>query len=100
MENMNITDTDVIAFYKDHPELDINHINRVFIDILKQLSINFSRTLDNTMTTQILSIVSDIKGELYKLNSDIAIKLNDVKKDYIEDIKTLFSHSELSTQEK
>lgn len=100
MENMNITDTDVIAFYKDHPELDINHINRMFIDILKQLSINFSRTLDNTMTTQILSIVSDIKGELYKLNSDIAIKLNDVKKDYIEDIKTLFSHSELSTQEK
>jgi hypothetical protein len=97
---MNITDTDVIAFYKDHPELDINHINRMFIDILKQLSINFSRTLDNTMTTQILSIVSDIKGELYKLNSDIAIKLNDVKKDYIEDIKTLFSHSELSTQEK
>jgi hypothetical protein len=97
---MNITDTDVIAFYKDHPELDINHINRVFIDILKQLSINFSRTLDNTMTTQILSIVSDIKGEVYKLNSDIAIKLIDVKKDYIENIKTLFSHSELSTQEK
>jgi regulator of sigma D len=52
------------------------------------------------MTTQILSIVSDIKGELYKLNSDIAIKLIDVKKDYIENIKTLFSHSELSTQEK
>jgi len=100
MENMNITDTVVIAFYKDHPELDINHINRVFIDILKQLSINFSRTLDNTMTTQILSIVSDIKGEVYKLNSDIAIKLIDVKKDYIENIKTLFSHSELSTQEK
>jgi len=97
---MNITDSDVISFYKDHPELDINHINRIFIDILKQLSINFSRTLDNTMTTQILSIVADIKGELYKLNSDIVLKLNDVKKDYIDNIKTLFSHSELSTQEK
>jgi len=55
------------------------------------------------MTSQILSIVSDLKGELYKLNSDVSTKLlqlNDAKKDYINDIKTLFSHSELSTQEK
>jgi hypothetical protein len=59
--------------------------------------------MDTTMTSQILSIVSELKGELYKLNSDISnkiLQLNDAKKEYINDIKTLFSHSELSTQEK
>jgi hypothetical protein len=55
------------------------------------------------MTSQILTIVSDLKGELYRLNSDISTKLlqlNDARKDYISDMKTLFSLTELSTCDK
>ena len=103
MENITITDKKIISFYNENPHLDIENINHIFIDILKQLSTNLSSKLDNTMTSQILNIVSDLKGELYKINSDISTKLlhlNDAKKDYINDIKTLFSHAELSTQEK
>lgn len=103
MESITISDKKIISFYKENPQLDINMMNHIFIDILKQLSTNLTSKMDNTMTSQILSIVSDLKGELYKINSDISTKLlqlNDAKKDYINDIKTLFSHSELSTQEK
>ena len=99
-ENIIITDKKIIAFYKENSHLDITNINHIFIDILKQLSTNLSSKIDNTMTAQILSIVSDLKGELYKINNDITVKLNDAKKEYINDIKSLFSHSELSTQEK
>jgi len=100
MENLTIIDKTVIAFYKENPHLDVNNINCIFIDILKQLSTNLSSKIDSTMTTQILSIVSELKGELYKLNSDIStklLKLNDAKREYISDIKELFSHSQLST---
>jgi conjugal transfer/entry exclusion protein len=103
MENLTITDSNVLAFYKENPHLDINHMNHIFIDILKQLSTNLSSKIDNAMTSQILTIVSDLKGELYKLNADISTKLlqlNDAKKDYINDIRLMFSHSELSTHEK
>jgi hypothetical protein len=103
MDNITITDKKIIKFYNENPHLDIENINHIFIDILKQLSTNLSSKIDNTMTSQILSIVSDLKGELYKLNSDISTKLlqlNDAKKEYINDIKMLFSHAELSTQEK
>jgi hypothetical protein len=103
MENIIISDKTVIAFYNENPHLDINNINHIFIDILKQLSTNLSSKIDNTMTSQILSIVSDLKGELYKLNSDISTKLlqlNDAKRDYINDMKDILSHSELSTHEK
>lgn len=103
MENIVITDSRVVVFYKENPHLDVNNINVIFIDILKQLSTNLSNRLDNTMTSQILTIVSDLKGELYKLNSDISTKLfqlNDAKKDYMNDMKTLFTLSELSTCEK
>jgi hypothetical protein len=52
------------------------------------------------LTSQILSIVTDLKGEIYKINSDMTAKLNDTRKEYMNDVKTLFSHAELSTQEK
>jgi len=100
MENLIITDKTVIKFFKENPQLDVNSINHVFIDILKQLSTNLSSKIDNTMTTQILSIVSELKGELYKLNSDISLRMSDAKREYITDIKELFSHSELSTHDK
>jgi len=100
MENITITDKKIIAFYKENPHLDVENINHIFIDILKQLSTNLSSKIDNTLTSQILSIVKDLKGEIYKINNEISIKLNDAKKDYIDDVKTLFSHAELSTQEK
>ena len=100
MENLTITDKTIIDFYNKNPQLDITNINLIFIDILKQLSTNLSSKMDNTITTQILSIVSEMKGELYKINSDISKRLFDANKEYIDGIKTLFSHSELSTQEK
>lgn len=103
MENLTITDKTVIQFFTENPQLDINIINHIFIDILKQLSSSLLKTVDTTTTSQILSIVSDLKGELYRLNSDMSAKflrLQDAKKEYIDDIKLLFSHSELSSQEK
>jgi hypothetical protein len=100
MENIIIKDKKIISFYKENPHLDIENMNHIFIDILKQLSTNLSSKIDNTMTSQILSIVTDLKGELYKLNIDVTTRLNETKKEYINDIKMLFSHSELSTQEK
>lgn len=100
MDNITITNKTIIRFFKENPHLNVENINLVFIDILKQLSSNLSSKIDTTVTAQILSIVTDMKGELYKINSDITTKLNDTRKDYISDIKTLFSHSELSTQEK
>ena len=100
MENITITDKTIISFYKENPHLNIENINHIFIDILKQLSTNLSSKIDDTLTSQILSIVTDLKGEIYKINSDITAKLNDARKDYMDDVKTLFSHSELSTQDK
>jgi hypothetical protein len=100
MENITITDKTIIAFYNENPHLNIENINHIFIDILKQLSTNLSSKIDNTLTSQILSIVTDLKGEIYKINSDMTAKLNDTRKEYMNDVKTLFSHAELSTQEK
>jgi len=100
MEPITIHDNSIITFYKENPHLDIITMNRIFIDILKNLSSNLSITMENTLSSQILSIVNELKGELYKLNSEIIRKMYETKKEYIDDVKILLINNELSTQEK
>ena len=99
MEPITIINLEVLSFYKDNPSIDITAINIAFIEILKKLSTNLSQTIGNTVTSQILNIVSDIKTDIKQLGSNITIKLQDVKKEYIEDIKLIFTLNQHTTQE-
>jgi hypothetical protein len=100
MNTILIDDPEIIQFYIENPHLDIVTMNHIFIDIIKKLSTNLTTTLENTVQNQILTIVNELKGELYKLNNDIIRKMYDTKKEYIDDVKLLLSNNELSTQEK
>jgi hypothetical protein len=100
MENIIVKDESILQFYNENKHLDFVTMNHIFIDILKQLSTNMASKIDTTITSQILSIVSDMKGELYRINSDMSLKLIEARKEYANDMKTMFSHSELSTCEK
>ena len=100
MKSITITNEQVLSFYKENPSIDITSINLVFIDILKQLSTNLSQTIGNTVSSQILNIVSDIKTDIQKLDTTMTLRLHDVKKDYMEDIKLLLSSSEHTSQDK
>lgn len=100
MDNIIVSDETILKFYSENSHLDFVTMNHIFIDVMKQLSTNMASKIDSTITSQILSIVSDMKGELYKMNSDMTMKLVEARKDYVNDMKSMFSHSELSTCEK
>jgi hypothetical protein len=100
MKSITITNEKVLSFYKENPSIDIIAINLVFIDILKQLSTNLSETIGNTVTTQILNIVSDIKTDIQHLGTSTTLQLHDIKRQYIEDIKLVLSNTEYTNQEK
>lgn len=100
MNSITITNEKVLSFYKENPSIDIIAINLVFIDILKQLSTNLSETIGNTVTTQILNIVSDIKTDIQHLGTSTTLQLHDIKKQYIDDIKLVLSNTEYTNQEK
>jgi len=99
MEPITITNIEVLSFYKENPSIDITAINIAFIDILKKLSTNLSQTIGNTVTSQILNIVSDIKTDIKQLGSNITIKLQDIKKEYIEDVKVIFTINQHNSKE-
>jgi hypothetical protein len=100
MENIIITDEEVIQFYNENPHIDANVINKVFIDILKSLSSNLTNTLTNTINSQILSIVTDIHSNINLIKTDIILKLHDSKKEYIESIKLIIDNNSLTNNEK
>jgi hypothetical protein len=75
-------------------------MNHIFINILNSLSTNFSENMNTTMMSKIFSLVNDIHSNLNVIKSDIIIKFHESKKEYIEDLKTLFSNSSLTNNEK
>lgn len=99
-DNIIIQDKTILSFYKENPNLNIVTMNHILIDIIKKLSTNLSSTIQNSISSQILSTVTDIKGELYKINNDITNKLHETKKEYINDVKLLLTNTEFSNQEK
>ena len=98
MNQIIITNEKVLSFYKENPSIDINAINLVFIDILKQLSTNLSKTIDNAVSSQILNIVSEIKTEVNQLTSSMTIKIHNIKKEFMDDIKLVLINSEHNHQ--
>lgn len=95
-----ITDKKIIQFYNDNPTLDIVSMNHLFIDIIKQLSTNFSENMTATINQQILNTVNDIKSDIQNIHSSTLSKLYDIKKEYVEDIKLLLSNNELTSFDK
>ena len=95
-----IKDETIINFYRENTHIDIITMNRILIDILKNLSYDLTKTINNTINTQILSIVSNIDNNISLMKSDILLKLYDSKKEYIEDLKIILSSNFLLNNEK
>ena len=99
-----ITDKSIINFYEENPDINIEMINLVFIDILKKLSCNLNNTINTSINSKILSIVSDIDKNISFIKSDIISnlteKINQTKKEYIEDLKTQLTNNILTNNEK
>jgi F0F1-type ATP synthase membrane subunit b/b' len=103
-QSITITDDTILSYYRENPHLDIVAMNLMFIDILKNLSTNLSATINSTINSKILSIVSDIDKNVSSFRSDIITnfneKLNQTKKEYVEDLKTQLTNNILSNNEK
>lgn len=103
-KTITITDKSIINFYEENPDINIEMINIVFIDILKKLSCNLNNTINTSINSKILSIVSDIDKNISFIKTDIISnlteKINQTKKEYIEDLKTQLINNILTNNEK
>lgn len=93
-------DQTIIAFYNENPNLDFITMNHIFIDILKKLSTNLNETITNNINQKILTTLTDLTKDIVSLKQDFTSKLNDSKKEYIDNIKLIIENNSMSSTDK
>jgi hypothetical protein len=98
--NFVISDSVILTFYKENPNLDFIVMNHIFIDILKKLSTNLDETVNSSINSKLLSTLNEMNKEIVSLKQDMSNKINESKKEYIEDVKLILTNNSLTAVEK
>jgi len=91
-----IKNPDVISFYQQHPNINIETINLFFIDIIKKLSTNLSSTMNDNNISKLLSMVTEMNTTLNKFDTSFSLKLMELKKDYMEELKQAMKNNAIN----
>jgi hypothetical protein len=100
LDRIIITDKNVCSFYKEHPYLDVNSINRLCVELLNSVINNSDISITNTFHQRILSeisennrVVSQLQDTMTSIKNDnfhsFITEMTDIKEDYLDELKTL-----------
>lgn len=94
---LTIRNKEIYDFYNKY-SLDFEQMNILFFNILQQIITTADNSFDNNIASTILkkinNIENNIEQHLFKNQLELSNKLNEYKKDYINDIKLiLLSHN-------
>lgn len=127
LESLITTNKKILEFYSKNPHIDFDSMNCLLIDLLDNLKTDLTGSMTNSITHDILNNVKEISNELSlyknsqifsntqlqsellnmkdtinKLNQDITnsltLKLVDIKKTYIDEVKLALNSSDSSIQ--
>ena len=91
-----IKNQDVISFYQQHPNINIETINLFFIDIIKKLSTNLSSTMNDNNISKLLLMVTEMNTTINKFDTSFSLKLMELKKDYMEELKQAMNNNSIN----
>ena len=91
-------------FYKSHPNIDFEHTNTLFVDLMSSLYEDMNNSLNSSVANQLFEKINGIRDEIsnvnnnvLKLQSDIMInfntKLGEFKKEYMDDVKMVLTNN-------
>lgn len=106
MENYSITINNerIWKFYNDHPSLDIESTNIIFIDIMSKLLHDTSTSSSTNSILQVVEHIKNIQSQIKTINDnfsrmqddtskEFSYKLSEFKKEYIEDLKVILTNN-------
>ena len=117
-DELKIKNKKIVDFYKNHPNINFEEANLLLINFLDSVFNHITDDLDTNINSQILSYMSktqteldDIKGNMNIISDNVSkitsntidninAQLLQLKGDYIDEMKTLFSTSNISTGDK
>jgi len=103
--SLTISNKKIIEFYEKNTNVDFENINLLIVDLFENVLQDATQNITKNISSQILSECREnrekilelnnnllsINNQIQKLNNDLTIKTHDVKKEYIEEMKTLLT---------
>ena len=97
----------VFEFYKKNSSLNFEQVSLLCVGLFENILQDATSSLNNSITSQILTEclennhklneisneVSKINNTITKLNNELVIKLFDIKKDYLEEVKNIINNN-------
>uniref|UniRef100_A0A6C0HXX9 Uncharacterized protein n=1 Tax=viral metagenome TaxID=1070528 RepID=A0A6C0HXX9_9ZZZZ len=109
MENnsiITINNKKIFDFYNRNSNMDIETNNLLFIDLFESIFQQGS-TINKSLSSQILNEITSLKtsmnsihNNVSSLSSDLILKFLNIKKEYIEDMKTILATNTTNTYDK
>lgn len=90
----------IYAFYEKHPKFDFEKMNIMLVDLLENFQESLNPSLDSNFASklylQMESLQMDLKNQLAQQQLESIKQLNEVKKQYIEDVKSTIQYNHAS----
>jgi hypothetical protein len=90
-----------IDFYNKYKNFDFEQMNDMMIDFFENIINNISGEMNNSITKDLILMIkeqnhhiSTLKTDIDLMKNNIVIKLYDIKKEYIDDIKLLIDKND------
>jgi hypothetical protein len=100
MTTLTITNQRIFDFYNENPNINIETMNLLLLDFIKQLDTDMSKVLSNTLFGEILGTVKDIKQQVTSLNDTFSLKIHEYNREFLENIKLVIGVSSSENTEK
>jgi hypothetical protein len=111
MKPITIKNETILKYFEQHPEIDAEQSFLLFIDILEKFGNRIFEKMSTSINQQILTSLHEntkqlttINENIKKINSEtinqLYLKMIEIEKEYIENMKTLFLTNTINTTEK
>ena len=87
-------------FYKANTNVNIETMNLILLDFMEQLGNDMTKVLSNSVFGEILSNVKEIKQQVHSLNDQMALKMQEHNKSFMETTKLIISASSSENTDK
>ena len=78
------TNKRIVDYYNTNPNINIESMNLILLDFMEQLGNDMTKILSNTVFGEILKNVKDIKQQVYSLNDNFSLKLQENTKSFLD----------------
>ncbi len=97
MEDIVIKNKKIIEFYEKNKHISIDNINLIIVDLLEQLINGMNNSINASISSQIFNEIHNLSNNINRINQEISNnlfgRLQDTKKEYMDDFKELTSNN-------